>query len=101
MDKVVLAKPDFRWRYIQASHFGEVNTYFHLDRIAAYVDALLHELGAPPLPCITAVVNAHHAATEMDGIRDGVRRGERWLPFQGGHYRLPSRHFDISEYEPI
>jgi len=101
MDKVVLAKPHWRWRYIQASHFGEVNTYFHLDRIAAYVDALLHELGAQPLPCITAVVNAHHAATETDGIRDGVRRNERWLPFQGGHYRLPSRHFDIPEYEPI
>src|SRR5260370_4483156 len=101
IDKVVLAEPDFRWRYIQASHFGEVNTYFHLDRIAAYVDALLRELGTQPLPHITAVVNAHHAATETDGIRDGVRRGERWLPFQGGHYRLPSRHLDIPAHEPI
>lgn len=101
MDKIVLAEPDFRWRYIQASRFGEVNTYFHLDHIAAYVDTLLHEVGAQSLPPITAVVNAHHAATEKDGIRDGVRRGERWLPFQGGHYRLPSHHFDISEYGPI
>ena len=41
---------------------------------------------ASPLPPITAVVNAHHAATETDGVRDGVRRGQRWLPFQGGHY---------------
>jgi hypothetical protein len=101
IDKVVLAEPDFLWSYIQASHFGEVNTYFHLDRIAAYVDSLLLELRAPSLPCVTAVVNAHHAATETDGIRDGVRRGERWVPFQGGHYRLPSRRFDLLEYEPI
>lgn len=101
MDKVHLAEPDFRWRYIQASHFGEVNTYFHLDRIAAYVDELLHELGASSLPRVTAVVNAHHAATEIDGVRDGVRRGARWLPFQGGHYRLPSRRYDVAEHDAL
>ena len=103
MDKVVLAAPDFRRRYIQASHFGEVNTYFHLDRIAAYVNGLLRELGRPPLPRVTAVVNAHHAATEKNGIRDGVRgtRSGRWLPFQGGHYRLPSWRYDVSEFQPL
>src|SRR5882672_8472160 len=36
LDKVLLADADFRWRYEQASHFGEVNSYFHLDSIAAY-----------------------------------------------------------------
>lgn len=101
MDKVALAAPDFRWRYIQASHFGEVNTYFHLDRIATYVDELLQELGACSLPRAMAVVNAHHAATETGGIRDGVRRGGRWLPFQGGHYRLPSRRGEVVEHEAI
>src|SRR5258708_38521918 len=35
MDKVTLADSDFRLRYIQASHFGEVNTYYHLHRIAS------------------------------------------------------------------
>ncbi len=101
MDKVALSEPHFRWRYIQASYFGEVNTYYHLDRIAAYVHDLLREMDAPPLPRVTAVVNAHHAATECGGVRDGVRRGERWLPFQGGHYRLPSRSYDVREYEPV
>jgi hypothetical protein len=101
MDKITLAEPDFRWRYIQASRFGEVNTYFHLDRIAAYVHELLRELGAPPLPCVTAVVTAHHAAIEQDGIRDGVRGRNHWLPFQGGHYRLPSRRHEMPEYNPI
>lgn len=103
MDKVLLAAPDFRWRYIQASHFGEVNAYFHLDRIASYVDVLLHELGAPSLPCVVAKVNAHHAATEEHGLRDGFRHpgSERWLPFQGGHYRLPSRRYDLSEFHPV
>lgn len=103
MDKVLLAAPDFRWRYIQASHFGEVNTYFHLDRIASYVDGLLHELGAPSLPRVVAAVNAHHAATETNGIRDGIHdlASGRWLAFQGGHYRLPSRRYDLLEFQPL
>lgn len=103
MDKVLLVAPDFRWRYIQASHFGEVNTYFHLDRIASYIDGLLRELGAPSLPRVVAAVNAHHAATEEHGLRDGVRgpRSGKWLPFQGGHYRLPSRRYDQSEFSPL
>lgn len=101
MDKVLLGDPDFRWRYIQASRFGEVNSYFHLDRIAAYVDELLRELGAPSLPPVTAVVNAHHAATQQDGACDGVRRSKGLLPFQGGHYRLPSKRYDIREPEPL
>jgi hypothetical protein len=98
---VPLSEPEFRRRYIQASHFGEVNAYFHLDLIASYVHDLLRELGATPLPRVTAVVNAHHAVTERNGIRDGLRRGDRWLPFQGGHYRLPARHYDLYEYAPI
>lgn len=103
LDKVVLPDADLRWRYIQASHFGEVNTYFHLDRIAAYVNDLLRQLGCAPLPRVTAVVHAHHAVTEKDGIRDGVRgtRSGRWLPLQGGHYRLPSRRYDVSEFQPL
>src|SRR5215467_14322388 len=35
LDKVALPEEDLRRRYIQASHFGEVNAYFHLDRIAS------------------------------------------------------------------
>lgn len=101
MDKIAIAEPDFRWRYVQASRFGEVNTYFHIDRIAAYIHELLRELGAPPLPRVTAVVTAHHAAIEEDGIRDGVRGRNHWLPFQGGHYRLPSRRYELPEYKPI
>ncbi|MBI3838450.1 MAG: M36 family metallopeptidase [Planctomycetia bacterium] len=94
MDKVVVADPDFRWRYIQASHFGEVNAYYHLDLIAAYIDSLLARLHAPPLPRVTAVVNAHHGATDQD-------TANRRMPFQGGHYRLPSRSYDIPEPEPL
>jgi Fungalysin metallopeptidase (M36) len=101
IDKAKLAKPDFRWRYIQASRFGEVNTYFHIDRIATYVHDLLGELGSAPLPRVTAVVTAHHAATEQNRIRDGVRRSIGWLPFQGGHYRLPSRRYEMPELNPI
>src|SRR5207302_9237 len=80
--------PESQAGYVEATPVGEVNTYFHLDRIAVYVDDLLRELGAPPLPRVTAVVAAHTAVAEAeDGIRDGVRRRDRWVPFQGGHYR--------------
>ena len=101
MDKVALGAADFRQRYIDASHFGETNSYYHLDKIASYLDGLLGELGEAPLPRVVAVVNAHHAATERGSGRDGIRRGERWLPFQGGHYRLPSHRYDVPEYAPI
>lgn len=101
IDKKMVLPSNFKWRYVQASRFGEVNTYFHVDHIATYVHELLRELHAPPLPRVTAVVNAHHAATEQDGIRDGVRGRRQWLPFQGGHYRLPAVHYKMPEYRPI
>ncbi|HKW39756.1 MAG TPA: M36 family metallopeptidase [Gemmatimonadales bacterium] len=102
LDKVVLPEPGFCWRYIQAARFGEVNTYFHVDRIAAYVDGLLHQLGAASLPRVIAVVTAHPATTERNGLRDGVRRPSgRWFPFQGGHYRLPGRKYTVAEHEPL
>src|SRR5579859_2463593 len=40
-------------RYEQAAHFGEVNAYFHVDKIAAYLDELLRSLGAASLPRVT------------------------------------------------
>jgi hypothetical protein len=103
MDKVGLADPDFRWRYVQASRFGEVNAYFHVDRVATYVHELLADLGARPLPRVVVIVNAHAAATALDatGRRDGLARGDRYLPFQGGHYRLPGKAIEVEELEPI
>jgi hypothetical protein len=102
LDKVVVAKPQYRSRYVQAARFGEVNTYFHVDRIAADVDGLLQELGAPSLPPVIAVVTAHPATIEREGLRDGVRRPSgRWFPLQGGHYRLPARKYTVPEHEPL
>lgn len=94
--------PDFRERYVQSARFGEVNTYFHLDRIAAYVDGLLRELGVPSLPRVVAVVNAHPGIVECaPGVRDGRMLRGRWRPFQGGHYRLPSRRYDVAEHTAL
>ena len=101
IDKVALAALDFRGRYLQASHFGEVNTYYHLDRIATHIGDLLRELAEPSLPPVTVVVNAHHAATEGEGIRNGVRRGDQWVPFQGGHYRLPGPTWEVVEHDLV
>ena len=101
IDKVILADSGFRLRYIQAAHFGEVNTYYHLHHIASYLEALLEDLGATKLPQVIAVVNAHHATTEQDGIRDGELSSDGWKAFQGGHYRLPGCRFHIDELHPI
>jgi len=90
-----------RARYIEAARFGEVNTYYHLDLIATYLDGLIRELGRSSLPRVVVKVNAHHAATETDGVRDGRLLHHRWHPFQGGHYRLPSRKYDVAEMEPV
>ncbi len=102
VDKFTLRSEKYIHRYVQAARFGEVNTYYHVDRIAARIDELLHELGRSSLPRVDVVVNAHHAAVLLpDGKRDGILRFERWVPFQGGHYRLPNRAHGIAEHEPL
>lgn len=102
IDKVALADDGLRSRYVQASRFGEVNAYHHVDRMASHVQGLLDEIGARPLPAVTVVVNAHHAAVDSDGPRDGRRCPDgRWVPFQGGHYRLPGPTTRIGERDAV
>lgn len=76
-------------RYIEASHFAEVNAYFHLDRIAHYIAGLLAELGAKRLPAVVAVVHAHCEPETCDSPHR--------FPMQGGHYRLPGAAHDYAE----
>jgi hypothetical protein len=83
-------------RHVEASHFAEVNTYFHVDRIAHYIHELLGELRGAPLPRVVAVVHAHNACSG-DSPPDGVPRRGGWRPFQGGHYRLPGPDHDLAE----
>ena len=102
LDKYPYASEDFQHRYVQASHFGEVNTLYHLSKISFYVDDLLRELGEPSLPPVIAVVNAHHAVTLTNAVKDGLHKYEhRCHPFQGGHYRLPSKHNTVVEHHPV
>lgn len=101
LDKVEVAPEDMRFRYIQASRFGEVNTYFHLTLISSYIDDLLEELGIASLPSIVARVNAHHGVPLRGRSRDGIQRGDRWTAFQGGHYRLPSARSRPQESETL
>src|SRR6266850_1012229 len=49
VDKYTLRSAKYRRRYVDAAHFGEVNTYYHLDWIASYLHELLRELAAPAL----------------------------------------------------
>jgi hypothetical protein len=97
VDRCAVPGTKRRARYVEAARFGEVNTYYHVDRIAAHLDGIIRELGRSSLPPVIVKVNAHHAATEADGVRDGRLLQNGWRPFQGGHYRLPSRKYDIAE----
>jgi hypothetical protein len=94
VDKCAVPDPGLGARYVEAARFGEVNTYYHVDRIASYLDDLVRALGRYSIPRVIVKVNAHHAATEVGGVRDGRRLSDRWHPFQGGHYRLPARKYD-------
>lgn len=110
MERHAFAEPEMWERYISASRFGEVNAYFHTDRVAAYVDSLLNELGYPLLPKVIVHVNAHNAIAEVDGQIDGVlgkvlgkvKTAEAWYPMQGGHYRLATRKkLTVRELLPV
>lgn len=92
-DKRGASKPLDRVRYIAACHFGEVNAYFHITRIAERVDELLKRLGEKPLPKVRALVNAHDIAKQSSNWRDAVpdRTGVKWQAVRGAHYRLPGR----------
>ena len=94
--------PEERVRaYVQAAHFAEVNTYYHVDRIGQYIQGLLDELGAGSLPPVVAVVSAHNGCVNAGGVVDGVLRPGGWRPMQGGHYRLPGAAHDVAEREPV
>ena len=101
VDRTRVPDPLAREQYVQASRFGEVNAYYHVDRIAAYVDELLRRLDQPSLPRVIAVVSAHPATVETRGVRDGVRQNGRWRPFHGGHYRLPGPRLAVREHELV
>jgi hypothetical protein len=101
LDKAEDPAPRFMARYIAASHFGEVNAYYHVDRAARWSETLLGELGARPLPRVGVVVNAHDGQRYFDDVCDGVCGTRRWLPFQGGHYRLSQRPYGPLEHLPI
>lgn len=88
-------------RYEEAAHFAEVNTYFHLDRIAHYIYGLLGEMGAVPVPRVIAVTSAHNGCFNGTGVIDGQKRKGGWRPMQGGHYRLPGMDHTIVEHEPL
>jgi hypothetical protein len=86
----------------EAARFGMVNTLFHLERAARYLNELLRELGAAELPPVHAIVSAH-CGSRLPGYAsmDGDFREGKLYPFQGGHYRLSQRETDIPEPEPV
>jgi len=96
MDKVPFVDDVRRSKNIQVARFGEVNSFFHINKIASYVDDLLKALGERSLPQVKVLVNAHCAIYKKEGDRDGIKGkvSAKWLPFQGGHYRLSDYHLN-------
>lgn len=101
VDKIDNPAPRFMARYVAASHFGEVNAYYHLDCAARWSESVLAGLGALPLPRVGVVVNAHDAQRYFGDVCDGIAGTRRWLPFQGGHYRLSQRRYGPLEHRSI
>lgn len=104
MDKEPVVDNLRRDKNIQVAQFGEVNTFFHINKIASYIDNLLQSLGERSLPRVKVIVNAHSAVYKQEGDRDGVKGkiSGKWLPFQGGHYRLSNYKLkEIPEQESV
>ncbi len=104
MERHPFVEPEMWQRYIEASRFGEVNSYYHTDAVAARVDGLIRELGYPSLPKLVVRVNSHSAVGEIDGCCNGVlgKTTKKWYPLQGGHYRLPTqKQLTVVEHRPL
>jgi hypothetical protein len=97
-----LAEGEFNADVAEAARFGMVNTFFHLDRAARYVNRLLQKLHAAELPPVHAVVSAH-AGSRLSGYAsmDGDFRRNRLYPFQGGHYRVSQLTTGVPEPLPV
>jgi hypothetical protein len=80
---------------IEASRFGQVNAYYHANRLATYVNGLLAELGQPSLPKAHFLVGAHDGYDPVSG----EFRQEQIL--SGGHYRVSAKKYDPPEATDI
>lgn len=88
----------FNGQIAEAARFGMVNTFFHVERAARYVNGLLSELGRRELPSLHVVVSAHSGSRLPEyGQADGDYRQGRLRPLQGGHYRLSSLTTGVPE----
>lgn len=78
-------------KIIEASQFGQVNAYYHITRLASYVDKLLQGLGESSLPKVRVLVGAHSGYNPNTGTfsQDDV--------LAGGHYRVAARSYQPAE----
>ena len=96
------ARGAFNALVAEANRFGMVNAYAHADVAARYMNALLADLGAPPLPRVGVVVGAHFGSQLPGyGHGDGDRRSGELRPLSGGHYRLSTRTTVVPEPFPV
>jgi hypothetical protein len=97
-----LARGGYNHEVAEAARFGMVNTLYHVDRCAAYLNGILNELGATSLPRVTVVVGAH-AGSRLPGFAqgDGDYRPGGIHPLAGGHYRLSRRTNCVGEIFPV
>jgi len=90
IDKVRLAEPDFRWRYILASRFGEGQHLFPRRPHRSLCPRFTRRIGF-------CTIAPGHSRSNCPPCRYRRRWHSRWrerpqplVAFQGGHYRLPA-----------
>jgi hypothetical protein len=82
----------FYEQVVEAAQFGQVNAYYHLNRLARYIHSLLAELNAPPLPKVRVFTCAH------SGYHPSTGCFQPDTVLAGGHYRMQnSRRYDPPE----
>lgn len=81
---------------VEAAQFGQVNAYYHVNRLARYIHSLLAELGAPPLPKVRVLTYTHSGYDPSSG----AFHPEQVLA--GGHYRMQNgRRYDPPEEQLV
>ncbi len=105
IDKLTAHDSRVIMQYVEASRFGEVNSYHHATIFAQHINHLLSLIGQKPLPSVTIRVNCHNGLERTEcGSVDGLycEKHQKWRPMQGGHYRISKpKEGKFNEYRSI
>ncbi|MER8980557.1 CapA family protein [Mesorhizobium sp. M0870] len=76
-----------------ATHFGQVNVYYHVSLVSHRVNEVLRSLGARPLPKVRAIVNAQQL--KKKGSPEAIRTV---VPIRDTKYRYPAIMENLDDF---